>query len=148
MQITGRFNYARLSRTLALPADQNLIDHPDNALIRGIAYRILAVGMRAGLFTGQKLADYVSGDQCDYKNARRIVNGLDQCDLLTDYPERFETILQHSLLRLEPEHIEATPALRWFAANKQTAPQLEQQYRCLREGREWLEWRKVSMIRG
>ncbi|MDH3672553.1 MAG: hypothetical protein OES46_15585 [Gammaproteobacteria bacterium] len=97
VQITGRANYARLSKALKLPSDENLIDHPDNALIPAVAYRIMSFGMRHGAFTGKKLSDYISGDKCDYKNARRIINALDQWQLIKGYAETFESILRFSM---------------------------------------------------
>jgi putative chitinase len=97
VQITGRANYDKLSKALQLPADQNLVDYPDNALIPAVAYGIMSYGMRNGTFTGKKLHDYISGATCDYKNARRIINGLDQCDLIKGYAEKFESILKASI---------------------------------------------------
>jgi len=57
VQITGRANYARLSKALRLSAEENLIDHPEYTLRPMIAYRIMSLGMRKGLFTGKKLGD-------------------------------------------------------------------------------------------
>jgi putative chitinase len=94
VQITGRTNYDKLSKALNLPAEQNLIDNPDNALIPAVAYGIMSYGMRHGTFTGKKLEDYISGTKCDYKNARRIINGTDRCDLIMGYAQKFETILK------------------------------------------------------
>jgi len=94
VQITGRANYDKLSKALHLPADQNLIDHPENTLIPAVAYGIMSYGMRHGTFTGKKLEDYISGTKCDYKNARRIINGTDRCDLIMGYAQKFETILK------------------------------------------------------
>lgn len=98
VQITGRANYERLSKALKLPVEQNLIDHPDNTLIPAVAYSIMSYGMRKGAFTGKKLADYLSGDTCDYKNARRIINGTDQWQLIQGYAEKFEEILRASIV--------------------------------------------------
>jgi putative chitinase len=99
VQITGRANYDKLSKALNLPADQNLIDYPENTLIPAVAYGIMSYGMRNGTFTGKKLTDYISGDKCDYKNARRIINGLDQCDLIKGYAEKLESILKASIVK-------------------------------------------------
>jgi putative chitinase len=97
VQITGRANYNKLSKALNLPENQNLVDYPDNALIPAVAYGIMSYGMRNGTFTGKKLDDYFSGDKCDYKNARRIINGTDQCDLIKGYADKFESILKASI---------------------------------------------------
>jgi putative chitinase len=98
VQITGRANYAKLSKALDLPPDENLVDHPDNALIPAVAYGIMSYGMRNGTFTGKKLHDYIVGDACDYKNARRIINGTDQCELIAGYAEKLEDILRASIV--------------------------------------------------
>jgi putative chitinase len=98
VQITGRANYAKLSKALNLPQDENLVDYPDNALIPAVAYGIMSYGMRNGTFTGKKLQDYFAGDACDYKNARKIINGLDQCDLIKGYAEKFESLLKASMV--------------------------------------------------
>jgi putative chitinase len=97
VQITGRANYDKLSKALNLPQDQNLIDYPDNALIPAVAYGIMSYGMRHGTFTGKKLQDYISGTPCDYKNARRIINGMDQWERIKGYAEKFEHILNASI---------------------------------------------------
>lgn len=96
VQITGRANYERLSKALRLPVDESLIDHPENTLIPAVAYDIMSYGMRHGAFTGKKLSDYITRGKCDYKNARRIINGLDQWKLIKSYAEAFEQILLDS----------------------------------------------------
>lgn len=98
VQITGRANYKRLSKALKLPDNENLIDHADNPLIPAVAYSIMSYGMRKGAFTGKKLADYISGNKTDYKNARRIINGTDQWKLIQGYAEKFEAILRNSMI--------------------------------------------------
>ena len=97
VQITGRGNYKRLSDALKLPDAENLVDHPDNALIPAVAYRIMSFGMINGLFTRKKLGDYITKDACDYKNARRIINGVDRAELIKSYAETFEGILRNSI---------------------------------------------------
>ncbi len=97
VQITGRANYQRLTKALKLPATESLVDHPDNALIPAVAYNIMSYGMRNGAFTGKKLSDYLSADKAKYKDARRIINGLDQWQLIKGYAETFEDILRNSL---------------------------------------------------
>lgn len=50
---------------------------PANAQDPGIAYAIMSYGMRTGMFTGRKLADYTSGNSFNALQARRIINGTD-----------------------------------------------------------------------
>lgn len=98
VQITGLANYARLSKALGLAPEDNLVDKPDNALVPDIAYRIMSFGMRNGAFTGKKLSDYITDAKCDYRNARRIINGLDQAERIQGYAEAFEKIIKASLV--------------------------------------------------
>jgi hypothetical protein len=98
VQITGRANYQSLGTKLGLSGDEDLVLHPDNALHPQIAYRILSYGMRNGSFTGKKLADYVNAKGADYKQARRIINGLDKADLIQGYATNFEAVLTSSLV--------------------------------------------------
>jgi hypothetical protein len=94
VQITGRGNYARMTRELGLRESEDLERDPEQALRPTIAYQIMAVGMTKGLFTGKKLGDFISEISCDYKNARKIINGLDQAALIAQYAETFEGILK------------------------------------------------------
>jgi hypothetical protein len=98
VQITGRANYERMSAALGLNGDDDLILNPDNALHPDVAYRIMSYGMRNGSFTRKKLADYISGSNADYINARRIINGLDQAAKIKGYAVNFESILNNSVV--------------------------------------------------
>ncbi|MEP7345222.1 MAG: hypothetical protein ABI877_08140 [Gemmatimonadaceae bacterium] len=98
VQITGRANYARLTKGLGLGAGEDLEADPDQALRPMIAYRIMSLGMRTGSFTGKKLADYINAQGCDYRNARRIINGVDQAALIAGYATTLEGILTTSVV--------------------------------------------------
>jgi predicted chitinase len=100
VQITGRGNYARLSRELGLGPEANIERDPEQALRPAIAYGIMSVGMRKGLFTGKKLSDYISkAGGCDYKEARRIINGVDRAALIAGYATTLEAILRASIVK-------------------------------------------------
>lgn len=95
VQITGLSNYIKMSDLLGvdLYVDPEIALHPD------IAYRIMSVGMRRGTFTGKKLADYIpKGGIADYRNARRIINGLDRATLIAGYAASFEAVLSRARL--------------------------------------------------
>jgi hypothetical protein len=94
VQLTWKDNYEKMSNVLGL-GDALLID-PAQALAPEIAYQILSYGMREGSFTGKKLSDYIHDDSCDYKNARRIINGLDQWERIKKYAEKLEAVLTQS----------------------------------------------------
>jgi hypothetical protein len=81
----------------ALNLGNQLVIHPEKALDPGIAYSVMSYGMRNGSFTGKKLSDFIYADQCDYKNARKIINGLDQWAIIKGFAEKFEAMLQASL---------------------------------------------------
>lgn len=98
VQITGRANYKKMSNILGLTGEDDLILHPDHALNPDVAYRIMSYGMRNGTFTGKKLGDYIKGTTCDYTNARRIINRLDQAAKIKGYAVNFESILKNSLI--------------------------------------------------
>ena len=92
VQITGRDNYARIGQALGL--GYALTTEPEAALDPAIAYRIMSGGMRNGLFTGRNLGHFINQDQCDYVNARRIINSLDCAERVAGYARAFEAILR------------------------------------------------------
>ncbi len=98
VQITGRANYARLMQALKLGPEADLVRDPEQTLRPQIAYQIMSGGMRKGLFTGKKLSDYIGPGKCDYRNARRIINGLDQAQRIADYATTIEGILRGALV--------------------------------------------------
>jgi putative chitinase len=69
-QITGKDLYRRLSKLVGI----DLVANPDAALEVTTAAKILVVGLVQGLFTGKKLADYITPAKADFKNARATVN--------------------------------------------------------------------------
>lgn len=98
VQLTWLGNYgqftARLSHVLGEPVD--LINHPDIILEDdAINAYITVVGMKEGLFTGRAMKDYISGDEVDYVNARRVVNGTDKASLIAGYAKHFEEALRY-----------------------------------------------------
>ena len=94
VQITGRANYRKFSRLLNI----DLINSPKLTLDPPTSYEIMSLGMRKALFTGRDLEDYIHNEVCDYRNARRIINGLDQADRITRYAEKLEATLKASLI--------------------------------------------------
>lgn len=88
VQLTGRTNYKRATNKLK----HNFIRNPDLALDPNLAAQILREGCLEGWFTGKKLEDYLPGD---YKNARKIVNGLDKARTIARYAVIFEEALNY-----------------------------------------------------
>lgn len=95
--ITGRANYFRFSRRLDMPVGLDLIAHPDRALNAQLAFRILTIGCTEGLFTGLCLGKFINTTNCDYRNARRVINGLDKAKEIESMAISFESILRKSL---------------------------------------------------
>lgn len=92
VQLTGRGNYFLLGTELGA----NLTGHPEHVKDPTIAYEVMSLGMREGLFTGKKLGDYVNAHKRDFKNARRVINGLDKADHIAALAEDFREILDEA----------------------------------------------------
>jgi hypothetical protein len=96
VQITGRANYARLGQALGLGSA--FVTQPAMVLEPIHAYRIMSLGMRTGLFTGKKLASFITPTGCDYVAARRIINGQDKAADIAVMAGKFEAALTGALL--------------------------------------------------
>lgn len=70
---------------------------PQNAGDPEIAYFIMSLGMRKGMFTGKKLTDYFNATLTDWVNARKIINGLDCAKRIATYGQQFYRILYNSV---------------------------------------------------
>lgn len=92
VQLTWDYNYRNMGSVLS----NRLLYEPSLALDAEVAYRILSYGMRNGSFTGAKLSRFIDGATCDYVNARKIINGLDQADRIAEYAKTLETLLHQS----------------------------------------------------
>ena len=53
-------------------------------------------GMAEGWFTGRKLGQYFNDDEDDPVNARQIINGNDQDDLIAGYHRTFLAALEEA----------------------------------------------------
>lgn len=89
VQLTWASNYKRLGDLIGI----DLLDHPERALEPEIAARILYEGMIGGWFSGVGLSRYFNAKTSDWKNARRIINGLDCADKITGYAKAFYAAL-------------------------------------------------------
>jgi len=92
LQVTGRENYRKFSDLIMV----DLISNPDKALDPTISYKISYYGVRAGLFTGVSFYRYMNSARTDFKNARRVVNGLDKADKIAKDSETFNHILSRA----------------------------------------------------
>ena len=85
VQLTGRRNYTDWTARLNI----DLVGNPDLCLTLVPATRILIEGSIKGTFTGRRLDQYFNATTADWKNARRIINGLDKADLISSHAKNF-----------------------------------------------------------
>lgn len=69
---------------------------PGDLMTWPIALRAAFEGMIKGLFTGRKMADYISKGRVDYVGARRIINGTDKAKLVAGYAHSFRNAFQQA----------------------------------------------------
>ena len=89
VQLTWEDNYRSASAALGLIDERDMVEHPEMALDSLIAARILFRGCAEGWFTGRKLGEYFNAETDDPVNARQIINGNDQDDLIAGYHGEF-----------------------------------------------------------
>ena len=89
VQLTWAINYRRIGDLIGI----DLLAHPERALEPEIAAVILYEGMIGGWFSGVGLARYFNAKTTDWKNARRIINGLDCADKIAGYAKAFYAAL-------------------------------------------------------
>nr|WP_278988139.1 hypothetical protein [Plesiomonas shigelloides] len=93
VQITGKSNYIKFSRALGLDLEKT----PDLALSWNNAFSIMIVGMQDGLFTGYSLSDFILEGAKNYRDARQIINGMNEADAISVYAEEFEECILKSI---------------------------------------------------
>jgi hypothetical protein len=102
VQLTWDYNYDKASAALSLIDDRDLIAHPEMALDSLIAARIMFRGMSEGWFTDQRLHDFFNEDTDDPVNARRIINGNDDDELIAGYHDDFLAALKQAQREAPP----------------------------------------------
>ena len=85
VQCTHNFNYAEFTKLLKI----NLTGKPDLAMEPETAWKICEIGMYKGIFTKKKLSEFVNESKTDYRNARRVINGLDRAEMIAGYARDF-----------------------------------------------------------
>lgn len=133
VQLTWDYNYAKATKTLMMQRPDivdalqrktgqkfDLVEFPEQAMDPAAACAILVLGSQQGWFTGKKLSDYINPNQCDFINARRIINGTDHAKMIANTAQKFKEILSQSLEK-EPDPVpvaepaqEAAPSVSTF----------------------------------
>lgn len=90
VQLTWKANYLKATQKLGI----DFVNHPKRLLEPRFAVPILVVGMQEGWFTGKKLADYITLKRSDFRNARKIVNGMDRADTIAGHARAYDAILR------------------------------------------------------
>lgn len=88
-QLTWEDNYVRAGRILRV----DMTTDPNVALRPDIAAKVLVIGSRDGWFTGKRLGDYINAVKTDYRNARRVINRLDQSAAIADLALEYESLI-------------------------------------------------------
>ena len=99
VQLTWQRNYRAMGDLLGI----DLVSSPDLALDRQIAAQILVKGMKRGMFTGKALSTYISGDRCDFLNARRIINGMDRASEFARFAADYLKAINAAVVPQEPK---------------------------------------------
>lgn len=105
VQLTHKDNYQKAAALVGA----DLLGNPDLAMQPDIAAKVLVEGSEIGMFTGKKLRDFLPGN---YREARRVINGLDKATLIAGYAGQFERALQAAGVSEAPESVR----------NRQTPP--------------------------
>lgn len=89
-QTTHLGNYIQISNKLGI----DCVNNPDLLLDDKTDMKVLLYCYHTGLWTGKKLTDYINEEKTDYKNARRVVNGLDHWKEIESDAIKFEKIIE------------------------------------------------------
>lgn len=92
VQLTWEYNYRKADQKLGL--NGAMLKDPSLAQVPKYAAEILVLGSKEGWFTGKKLSDYIGKINKDYKQARRVINGLDKSQKIANEAVIFEKALR------------------------------------------------------
>jgi hypothetical protein len=80
------------------------VGDPDAAGRFEYAVPIMIIGMKSGLFTGSKISAHINSGAINYRSARRVINGLDEADLVASYATKMQAILSETSRLSEDFH--------------------------------------------
>ena len=93
VQLTGRRNYTDWGKRLNV----DLVDNPALAMDLDVATKVLVDGSLLGTFTGKKLANYLHDNVTDWRNARRVINGVDKANLIAGYALKYYAAISYTV---------------------------------------------------
>jgi hypothetical protein len=95
VQLTWEGAYKEVGTAIGV---KELHVNPDKAMESATAYKIMSHFMRNDIKQvkgkGRKISEYISGNKCDYKGARRIVNVQESAAKIAGYAEEFEILVR------------------------------------------------------
>jgi hypothetical protein len=95
VQLTWRSNYAQMGKVFGVDLTSDAAA-ADQVLQPELAAKIMFKGMEDGMFTGKKFANFFNPTTEDWKNARKIINGLDCAENIAMYAKKFYSAISHS----------------------------------------------------
>lgn len=90
VQLTWETNYRRAGRKLGV----DMVSNKDLALDADIAAEVLVLGSKEGWFTKKKLSDYITLNKSNFKQARRIINGMDKANTIAGIAKQYDKALK------------------------------------------------------
>ena len=85
VQLTWEENYLKASKEIGV----DLIANRELAMDPDVSAAVIVCGMRYGWFTGRKLSDYITETKRDFRNARRIINGMDKASQIAALADEY-----------------------------------------------------------
>jgi putative chitinase len=95
VQLTGRTNYTNMGKAFGVDLTSSAAA-ADRVLQPQLAAKIMFKGMEDGTFTSLGFSRFFSGAKEDWKNARKIINGLDCADAIALYGKKFYAAISHT----------------------------------------------------
>ncbi|WP_261334979.1 glycoside hydrolase family 19 protein [Rhizobium leguminosarum] len=93
VQLTHKRNYERIGQLLGT----DLVTNPEVAMQPAVAATNMVQGMVEGVFTGYRLSQFFNEQKADWRNARRIINGIERADLVASYAKKYYAAISYTV---------------------------------------------------